>query len=224
MVNEVIKRLKWLGQSGFIINTSQKTITIDPYQVKGCALSDIILITHPHYDHLSIDDIDRFQKPSTVIITEAQSARKLSGDVQIIKPGEEMTINGIKISAVRAYNINNDYPHHKNYDWLGFIINIDGVRVYHSGDTDVIPDMDTFAVDIALLPVSGTYLMNAEEAIRAVRKIKPKIAIPMHYDPNLTRHWKIFPGVGTKEDAIKFINGLDGICQPIMLDCFPEDY
>jgi len=224
MLKEVIKQLKWIGQSGFIINTSQNTITIDPYQSKCCTLSDIILITHPHFDHLSIEDIDRFRKPSTVIITEAQSARKLSGDVQIIKPGEEITINDIKISAVCAYNIDNDNPHPKNNNWLGFILDFEGVRIYHSGDTDLIPEMDTLDVDIAILPVSGTYVMNAEDAIIAVHKIKPKIAIPMHYNPNLNRQYKIFPGVGIKEDATKFINGINGVCQPIILPCSPVGY
>tara|TARA_B100000315_G_C14510515_1_gene556712 strand:- start:432 stop:1100 length:669 start_codon:yes stop_codon:yes gene_type:complete len=222
MINEVIKGLIWLGQSGFVINAEQKTVTIDPYQSKGYALSDIILITHPHGDHLSLEDIERCRKSKTVIITEAHSAKKLSGDVRIIKPGEEMTIEDIKIKAVVAYNINDDSPHQKKNDWLGFIIDIDGVSIYHSGDTDLIPEMDNFDVDIALLPVSGTYVMNAEEAIKAVKRIKPKIAaVPMHYDPNLTRHWKIFPGVGTKEDAL---NGIDGICQPVLLPCSPEGY
>ena len=82
MVDEVIKGLTWLGQSGFVINAGQKTITIDPYQSKACALSDIIIITHPHWDHLSLEDIDRFRGAETVIITEIQSAKKLSGDVR----------------------------------------------------------------------------------------------------------------------------------------------
>jgi L-ascorbate metabolism protein UlaG (beta-lactamase superfamily) len=135
-----------------------------------------------------------------------------------------MTIKGIKISAVRAYNIDNDYPHSKDKDWLGFIVNTCGVRIYLSGDTDLTPEMDNIICDIALLPVSGTYVMNAKDAIKAVGKIKPKIAIPMHYDSKKTHHWKIFPGVGTKEDTIKFRDGLDGICQPLLLSCSHEAY
>ena len=113
MIKKILNGIVWLGQSGFVINTDQKTITIDPYQSKGCALSDIILITHPHWDHLSLEDIDRFRGPKTVIITEVQSAKKLSGDVRVIKSGQEMNIDGIKIRAVRAYNLNNDAPHPK---------------------------------------------------------------------------------------------------------------
>ena len=224
MIEKILNGIVWLGQSGFVININNKTITIDPYQAKGCALSDIILITHPHWDHLSIEDIDRFRKPNSIIITESQSAKKISGDVRIIKIGQEIIIDDIKISAVRAYNLNDDAPHSKTNNWLGFIINIDGISIYHSGDTDHIPEMDNFDVDIALLPVSGTYVMNAEQAIEAVFKINPKIAIPMHYDPNLSRHWKIFPGVGTNEDAIKFVKGVGGVCRPIILNCFTKDY
>ena len=89
---------------------------------------------------------------------------------------------------------------------------------------DAVEKAVSIAVDIALLPVSGTYVMNAEQAIEAVFKINPKIAIPMHYDPDLSRHWKIFPGVGTNEDAIKFVKGVGGICRPIILNCFTKDY
>ena len=224
MIEKILDGITWLGQSGFIINTNNKTIAIDPYQAKGCALSDIILITHPHWDHLSLEDIDRFKKPNTIIITESQSAEKVSGDVRIIQIGQEMQIDGIKISAVRAYNLKNDAPHPKKNNWLGFIINIDGVTIYHSGDTDLIPEMENFNIDIALLPVSGTYVMNADKAIEAVFKINPRIAIPMHYDADLSRHWKIFPGVGTNEDATKFIKGVDKVCRPIILDCFTDDY
>ena len=222
MVNEVLKGIYWLGQSGFLINTEKKTIVIDPYQSEYSGLSDIILITHPHFDHLSIEDIDKFLKPSTVIITESQSAKKLSGNVQIIKPGDQVFIDNIIISAVRAYNINND-PHPKDNDWLGFILDIDGVIIYHSGDTDVIPEMKTITADIAMLPISGTYLMDVENAVKAVNIIKPKIAIPMHFNPNLSHHYKIFPGVGTKEDAIKFVNAIDNICLPIILPNTPNN-
>ena len=84
--------------------------------------------------------------------------------------------------------------------------------------------MKTITADIAMLPVSGTYLMDVENAVKAVNIIKPKIAIPMHFNPNLSHHYKIYPGVGIKEDAIKFINGIDGICKPILLPCSPADY
>lgn len=217
MENEVMKVIKWLGHSGFSINTGDKIVVIDPFQIKNCDRADIILITHPHNDHCSIDDIHKIKKPSTFFITEAESAKKLTGDVRVIKPGDKVTLAGVQVEAVPAYNINNNDFHPKKADWLGFIVTIEELRIYHAGDTDLIPEMDSISVDIALLPVSGTYVMNAEEAILAAKRLNPKTTIPMHYDSSLDRRWKIFPGVGTKEDALKFANGLEGILNVTIL-------
>ena len=113
---------------------------------------------------------------------------------------------GIPIEAVPAYNTDKSF-HPKRNNWLGFIITIDGKRIYHAGDTDLIPEMDTFTVDIALLPVSGTYVMTADEAIEAAKRLKPEVAIPMHYDAI----------VGSGEDAVRFKTALEGICEVAVL-------
>jgi len=202
MPHNMLKNIKWLGHSGFAINAHDKIIFIDPFQIKEVVPADIILITHSHYDHCSIEDIDKIIKPGTVIVTEAESAKKLSGDVRVVKPGDKINVSGINIEAVEAYNTNKAF-HPKTNGWLGFIITIDGIRIYHAGDTDLISEMDKFAVDIALLPVSGTYVMTAEEAVEAVKRLKPEIAIPMHFDSI----------VGSKEDAVKFKKYLEGICE-----------
>jgi L-ascorbate metabolism protein UlaG (beta-lactamase superfamily) len=145
-------------------------------------------------------------KDSTVIVTDPESADMLSGDVRVVKPGDELTIEGIKVEVVPAYNTNKNF-HQKQKQWLGFIVTVDGVRIYHAGDTDLIPEMDGFEVDIALLPVSGTYVMTADEAVEAAKRIKPKAAIPMHYDAI----------VGTKKDAENFKKALEGICEVTIL-------
>lgn len=202
MPHNMLKNIKWLGHSGFAINAQNKVIVIDPFQIKKAVPADIILITHSHYDHCSIEDIDKIKKPDTVIVTEAESAKKLSGNVRVVKPGDKINVSGIDIKAVEAYNTNKAF-HPKTNGWLGFIITVDGIRIYHAGDTDLIPEMDKFAVDIALLPVSGTYVMTAKEAVEAAKRLKPEIAIPMHFDSI----------VGSKEDAVKFKKGLEGICE-----------
>lgn len=206
MVNEVLKKIKWLGHDGFEIKAGETKIVIDPFQVDECDQADIILVTHSHPDHCSVEDINKIKKPSTIIITEAESARTLSGDVRVVRIGDRLTIAGVEIEAVPAYNTDKDFHPQKN-NWLGFIITIDGVRIYHAGDTDLIPEMDTFSVDIALLPVSGVYVMTAEEAVEAAKRLKPEIAIPMHYDSI----------VGSKKDAIKFKDALEGICEVAIL-------
>ncbi|MDD2389574.1 MAG: MBL fold metallo-hydrolase [Desulfobacterales bacterium] len=205
MITQLLKNIKWLGHSGFRIRSGQTVIVIDPYKVTDIVPADIILITHPHFDHCSIDDIRRIQKPSSVIVTESDSAEKLSGDIRIVAPGDKLSVYGIQIEAVRAYNVNKNF-HHKGKNWLGFIITVDTIRIYHAGDTDLIPEMETFSADIAMLPVSGTYVMNVEAAVEAVKLIQPTVAIPMHYDLI----------IGSTRDAIEFKKALEGLCDVVI--------
>jgi L-ascorbate metabolism protein UlaG (beta-lactamase superfamily) len=204
--HEMINKIKWLGHDGFIIDAS-KTIYIDPYQILPGKKADIILITHEHFDHCSPVDIAKIQDKETIIITEKDSSKKISGKVRPIKPGEIITIDNLKIEGVRAYNVNKNF-HPKTNDWLGFIIEVDGVRIYHAGDTDLIPEMANIQADIALLPVSGTYVMTAKEAIEAAKLIKPTIAIPMHYGAI----------VGDRNDAVVFKEGLKGKLEVLLLN------
>ncbi|WP_373501787.1 MBL fold metallo-hydrolase [Desulfococcus sp.] len=205
MLSDVLSSIKWLGHDGFAITAGGIRIIIDPYQIEACEPADLILITHPHFDHCSVEDIEKIKKPSTVFVTEAESAQKLAGDVRVVQPGDRLTVMGIEIEAVPAYNTNKDFHPQKN-NWLGFILTVDGIRIYHAGDTDLIPEMADFSVDIALLPVSGTYVMTAAEAIEAAKKIRPKVAIPMHYDAI----------VGTRDDAAKFQAALAGVCEVVV--------
>lgn len=207
MVQEMVSNIRWLGHSGFLIKAKNKIIVIDPYEIGDVDKADILLVTHEHFDHCSIADIAKVQKDDTVIITEPQAAAKLSGDVRVVKPGDSVEVFGIKISAVSAYNTDKDF-HPKENAWLGFIIDVDQTRIYHSGDTDLIEEMSDMDVDIALLPVSGIYVMTWEQAVEAVKKIGPKIAIPMHYGAI----------AGSAEDAEKFKIALDGICEVIVLE------
>lgn len=196
MLDNVLQKLHWLGHDGFRIDAGT-VIYIDPYQIRSAKPADIILVTHDHYDHCSPDDIRKIQQKSTVIVTDKASAAKLSGDVRIIKPGDSVTVAGILIEAVPSYNVNKQF-HPKAAGMLGFVVTVDGVRIYHAGDADFIPEMKTIKADIALLPVSGTYVMTADEAAQAALTIKPRIAIPMHYDAI----------VGTAADAQHFADKL----------------
>lgn len=167
---------------------NRKIIYIDPFELTQSASlekADIILITHEHYDHCSPKDVAKISNENTIIITVADCQSKLSGlkmkGIALIEPGKSINAYGVKITAVPAYNINKHF-HAKENAWVGFIVEMDGVRVYHTGDTDLIPEMKDIDVDIALLPVGGTYTMNAMEAAKATKIFKRcKIAIPMHY-------------------------------------------
>lgn len=167
---------------------NKKTIYIDPFELIGdhdLEKADIILITHPHYDHCSPRDIEKISNENTLIITVPDAQSKLSNlkvkGITVIEPGKTIKINNEKVSAVPAYNIKKQF-HPKDNDWVGFIVEMNGVRIYHAGDTDLIPEMKNIETDIALLPVGGTYTMNATEAAEATRAFKKcKIAIPIHY-------------------------------------------
>jgi L-ascorbate metabolism protein UlaG (beta-lactamase superfamily) len=211
MSEETLKKIKWLGHDGFSIRTNGISLVIDPFQAKADEKADIILITHAHYDHCSPEDIAKFIKPATVIVTEPEAAAKIKeqkfcDDIRTMAPGDRLTVKGLPIEAVPAYNTNKHF-HPKENNWLGFIITVDGERIYHAGDTDLIPEMGALNVDIALLPVSGTYVMTAAEAVEAAKQIQPKIAVPMHFNAI----------VGSEADAEAFKEALTGVCEVVIL-------
>ncbi len=202
----MIRNIHWLGHDTFKI-TGEKTIFTDPYNIRKKDTADIILITHDHFDHCSLEDVIKIQGPDTIIVTTKDCAKKLSGKVMTVKPGDTVTVEGIIIEAVPAYNTNKQF-HTKDKGWVGFIFTVDGQRIYLAGDTDHIPEMKNYRADIALLPVSGTYVMTADEAVRAALDIKPKIAVPMHYGAI----------VGDKNDAKEFAKQLQGKIEVVILD------
>jgi len=178
-IQEMLEKITWLGHDCFRIDGS-KTVYIDPYNIEPGKKADLLLVTHDHFDHCSPEDIDKIVQPETVLVTEKDAAKKLSGNVKTVKPGDSLVVGDVKIEAVPAYNTNKDF-HPKANGWLGYILEMDGVRIYHAGDTDFIPEMEGLNVDIALLPVSGTYVMTADEAVKAALAIDPGVAVPMHY-------------------------------------------
>ncbi len=194
-------QIQWLGHSAFKIISQGKNIYIDPFKVPEKNDADYILITHPHYDHCSVEDLKKLTKEGTKIImpTDCQSkVSRLDNKIEmiIISLGEKKIFDDLQVEAVPAYNIGKEF-HPKSQEWLGYIITLEGKRIYHAGDTDNIPEMANLKnIDVAFLPVSGTYVMTAEEAAQAAEKIKPKVAIPMHYASI----------VGTEQDADKFVS------------------
>lgn len=201
-------QVSWTGHDGFRIvgsdnHNRQRIIYIDPYQLSNKYQSkndaDIVFVSHDHFDHMSIEDLRQIINDDTSIIAAKECLEKLKelkmNDVKGIKPGEKIIAKDLSIEAVHAYNTNKKF-HPKSDDKVGFVISITNNRIYHAGDTDLIPEMESIRPDIAFVPVSGTYVMNAEEAAKAVNELlRPKkIAIPMHYGAI----------VGTEADAKKF--------------------
>ena len=183
--------LKWLGNSGFFIQKG-KNIYIDPYMISDSSeKADIILITHSHYDHCSIADLRKITKDGTIIIVPVDAQSKIGNlshkiDMRVIELGEEIDFRDVKILSVPAYNIHKTF-HPKDENWMGYVLKFSDLILYHAGDTDIIPEMQKLTgfgsgkEFVVLLPVSGRYVMTAEEAAEAAFLIKPSIAIPMHY-------------------------------------------
>jgi L-ascorbate metabolism protein UlaG (beta-lactamase superfamily) len=197
-MQEVLKNIFWLGHASFKIKAYGLVIYIDPYQIKeDKEKADFIFITHQHFDHCSPEDIDKIIKPSTVIVGSQKVKEVLTKkkkEVTVLLPKEKIALKGIEIEAVPAYNLNKNF-HPREENNLGFIIKIKDIKIYHAGDTDFIPEMKDIKVDICLLPVGGTYTMDAREAAEAANTIKPKIAIPMHWGSI----------VGNSQDADTFL-------------------
>lgn len=207
-VKAMLKDIHWLGHDTFKI-VGEKVIYTDPFEIKKKDTADIILITHEHSDHCSPEDVKKIQGPNTVIVATSDCAKKLPGKIKVVKPGDKINVEGIEIEAVPSYNTNKPF-HPKANGWVGYIFNVKGQRIYLAGDTDYIPEMKNFKVGIALLPVSGTYVMTADEAIKAALDIKPKIAIPMHYGSPKVK-------VGSENDAKRFADGLKGKIEVVIL-------
>jgi L-ascorbate metabolism protein UlaG (beta-lactamase superfamily) len=199
-------KIEFLGHSGILLSNG-KRIAIDPYNVSdNVPKADVVLITHSHYDHCSIKDIEKIIEPGAIIVCTADcqsKIMKLEGvHIQVMEVGDELEIGNLKIETIAAYNKHKEF-HPKNEGWVGYIIKMKDVIIYHAGDTDFIPEMQKLSgygkhgnKFVSLLPVSGKYVMNSDEAAKAASLISPDLAIPIHYGAGVA---------GTSEDAERFV-------------------
>lgn len=193
--------VEWLGHASFRIERKGTVVYVDPWKLDDAPHdADVILITHPHADHLSVPDIQKVAKPTTVVVGPPDCLKDVTGETRAVRPGETLEVGAVTVEAVPAYNTNKAF-HPKQNGWVGYVIELGKTRIYHAGDTDVIPEMHGLVVDVALLPVSGAYVMTAEEAAMAAGVIAPKLAVPMHYGTI----------IGSETDALRF----RARCEPI---------
>ena len=200
--------VSYLEHDCFRVEANGKVLYTDPFQIgEQRTKADFVTISHEHSDHMSKEDLRKVLKPSTVVVASESCRGKLDGvakEVHYLKPGEAYRVGDLAFIAFPAYNTNKfrspGHPFHpRDYNGVGFVVEMGGIRIYHAGDTDMIEEMETLGrIDLALLPVSGTYVMTADEAVEAARRISPALAVPMH--------WGAI--VGGHGDAERFVRGV----------------
>jgi L-ascorbate metabolism protein UlaG (beta-lactamase superfamily) len=212
----VLERFTWFKQSAYCYRGDGITIYIDPWGIPKEDPADVVFITHAHFDHYN-PDLEKVRGPKTKIVAPADVARELSGDVTPVRPGQKLTIAGISVQTVPAYN---SHPqrlqmHPKANQWVGYVLSLGGQRYYHAGDTDHLPELEQVKAEVAFIPIGGTYTMDASEAAGLARKIAPQIAVPMHYGYV----------VGTVEDANQFAKAAQPVKVQILkpVEAFPPE-
>jgi L-ascorbate metabolism protein UlaG (beta-lactamase superfamily) len=199
-------RVEWLGHSSILID-GRLRIYIDPFELEESGHADIVFITHTHADHLDLGSLERIVDGKTAIVCSSDAHSKLAklepASIAMMHPGDELEVRGVRVRATPAYNTNKPF-HPKENDWLGFVIDVDGLRIYVAGDLDDLPGLSGIACDLLFVPVSGTYVMTADEAARFARRIEYRLAVPVHYGSI----------VGTANDAERFASLVENAVVP----------
>ena len=192
----MLSGIHWYGHATVKIDTKAGSIMIDPYRLRKKEAISAILITHPHYDHMSTDDLKLVRGEKTSVIATKDCVKDLGAHTKVIAPGERIELGeGITVEAYPAYNLNKQY-HPKHEGWVGYLVEFEGRRIYVAGDIDRIPELKKVRCDVAFLPVGGTFTMDADAAAAAAQDIDLKTAVPIH--------WGTI--VGTRQDAERFVS------------------
>ncbi|UCD03866.1 MAG: MBL fold metallo-hydrolase [Candidatus Woesearchaeota archaeon] len=176
--------IEWLGHATFRIKSKRTVIYVDPFVLDSNAeKADFILVSHEHYDHCDDEKIKEISKEDTIIIGPPSCISKIMGNLKVMHPGDKLSEGGVTIRGIPSYNVVKPF-HPKDSGGLGFVVDFAGIKIYHAGDTDKIPEMEELAnenITVALLPIGGTYTMDEESAAEAVKMIQPMMVVPMHY-------------------------------------------
>ena len=183
----MIENIEVFTQSSIRIKGQTGTVYVDPFKMRAKPHdADYVLITHDHYDHFSPEDIEKVVSSGTVLIvpekmkSKAKDVSSLVKEIHTVKPGERQMIGTLGIETVPAYNLIKPF-HPKGAGWVGYILDMDGSRIYVAGDTDATKEAGNVKCDIALVPIGGTYTMDARKAAELINTMKPSVAIPTHY-------------------------------------------
>lgn len=184
-LKSMVENIHWYCQSSIRIPYKDKFIYIDPFMLTEQDQAIVVLITHPHFDHFSLDDINKIAKHNTLIYAPKECCEKLKNigykNCIAVLPGLSFTIDDIIIETVPAYNTVKP-NHSKDKNWVGYLLTLGNLTIYHPGDTNRIPEMKSITCDLSFMPLGQTYTMqNVQEAADAILDVKAKVAIPFHY-------------------------------------------
>jgi L-ascorbate metabolism protein UlaG (beta-lactamase superfamily) len=179
----MLEGITWFRQSAMRWRGDGPVVYIDPWGVTDPAPADLILITHAHFDHFAPEEIERLRTATTKLVAPKDVAAELSGDVTAVAPGESHEIGGFRFETVPAYNIVEERleMHPKRNGWVGYVFEYGGRTYYHGGDTDALPELESLSTQVAMVPIGGTYTMDAREAAGLVKAMGPELAVPMHF-------------------------------------------
>ena len=180
MESHLLAGVTWFRGSSVRIRRAGVEVHVDPIGLDEEGEADFILLTHPHYDNFSEDDIARVRTPDTVVIAPASMKKLLADADHFMRPGDMLQLDGLDVLAVPAYNVDKRY-HPVENGWLGYVFTLGGVTYYHAGDSDLIDEMHSVRCDVAFLPVDGHYTMDAEAAARAAEACGASVVVPIRW-------------------------------------------
>ena len=184
--SEYMNMIKVNKHSSVRLEAEGKRLYVDPFELPFHAgPADVIFLTHSHFDHYSPKDIGKICKADTVFVLPASiagdTAQTTKGHrVLAVEPFQTGEVDGIRFETIPAYNPNKPF-HPRENAWVGYVICLDGLRVYIAGDTDATDEAAGVSCDIAMLPIGGKYTMDGPEAAALANRIRPRVVIPIHY-------------------------------------------
>ena len=180
MIDDALEGVTWYRGSSIRIRRAGVDLYVDPWGLTEDGEADFILLTHPHYDNFSEEDIARVRTPETVVVAPATMKKQLDDADHFMRPGDMLSLDGVDILAVPAYNTGKRF-HPRDSAWLGYVFTLGGVTWYHAGDTDLLEAMQDICCDVAFLPCEGHYTMGPEEAARAAGACGAGVVVPIRW-------------------------------------------
>jgi L-ascorbate metabolism protein UlaG (beta-lactamase superfamily) len=205
-------RLTWLGHASVLLITKGKRVYVDPYAGNYVEKADVIIVTHGHSDHLSPEKIQAIRRSDTVVVSSASCAASITGQVLSMSAGDKKTLDGIEIEAVHSYNTKRfrspGVPYHPKGQNIGVVLRMEDKTLFHASDTDFIVEMKNLPkMDLAMLPIGGTYTMDIPEAAEAAIALNPLMVLPMHrWDCDVTE----FKDLVERKGGIKVLDMREG--------------